>query len=130
LSDLRPIGNPLALHAGRSPRDVTQAPLHIHVMAYAALKDLFCGTRLPRPRRLGHRVSPFRRSRGDGPCSSRPAPCALHCRYRAARLEGWARLTRRPRPLRLVRVMARPGASSDSSTRVDSLAAPGRLTRI
>jgi SAM-dependent methyltransferase len=41
LSELRPIGNPLALHADRSPREVTQAPLHVHVMTLTALRDLF-----------------------------------------------------------------------------------------
>ena len=41
LSELRPIGNRFALHAGRSPREVTQAPLHVHVMTLTALADLF-----------------------------------------------------------------------------------------
>ncbi len=40
ISDLRPIGNPFALHAGK-PNEQSESWQHVHVMTLVALRDIF-----------------------------------------------------------------------------------------
>ncbi len=40
ISDMRPIGNPFALHAGK-PNEQSESWQHVHVMTLAALRDIF-----------------------------------------------------------------------------------------
>jgi SAM-dependent methyltransferase len=88
LSELRPIGNRFALHAGRSPREVTQAPLHVHVMTLTALADLFSAHGLAVDRAWGA---------GYHPLPGRLASGLAHID---------------PRHAHFIAITARPGSSS------------------
>jgi SAM-dependent methyltransferase len=81
VSNLRPIGNRLALHAAETPTG--ESWQHVHVMTLAGLRDLFTAHGFTVQGHVGHRVPPSAASARRAPGASRPAARPFRGRRRA-----------------------------------------------